>query len=181
MKLLLVVHHRLDLWNVPAWFVERIGREFPELEILHRDSYEGVEDHLRDAEILFTISLNAEQFACARNLRWIHAPSAAVHQLLFPALIASDVVVTNSREVHGPVVAEHVMALIFALAKKIPQAVTLQQQRVWGQQAIWSEGAHPKEIAGAMLGLIGLGSIGRRGRRDRRSARHAGNRNPRAC
>ena len=162
MKLLLVVHHRLDLWNVPGWFTERLASEFPHLQIVNRDSYEGVEDHLRDAEILFTISLRAEQFAFARNLRWIHAPSAAVHQLLFPELIASDVLVTNSREVHGPVVAEHVMALIFALAKKLPQAVALQKQQLWGQQAIWSEGEHPQEIAGATLGLIGLGSIGRR-------------------
>ncbi len=68
----------------------------------------------------------------APKLRWIHAPSAAVHQLLFPELVNSDVVVTNSREVHGPVVAEHVMALIFALAKKIPQAVVLQQKHDLG-------------------------------------------------
>jgi phosphoglycerate dehydrogenase-like enzyme len=85
-----------------------------------------------------------------------------VHQLLFPQLVKSEVVVTNSREVHGPVVAEHVMALIFALAKKIPQAVRLQEKRTWGQEAIWKQGAHPREIAGATLGLIGVGSIGRR-------------------
>jgi phosphoglycerate dehydrogenase-like enzyme len=54
------------------------------------------------------------------------------------------------------------MALIFALAKKIPQAVALQQRRVWGQEAIWKGGARPREIAGATLGLIGVGSIGRR-------------------
>lgn len=44
--------------------------------------------------------------------------------------------ITNSREVHGPIVAEHVIALIFALAKKIPQAVLTQEKGVWGQQAI---------------------------------------------
>jgi len=76
--------------------------------------------------------------------------------------VDSDVVVTNSREVHGPVVAEHVIALIFALAKKIPQAAWLQSKRIWGQNAIWNEGPHPQEIAGATLGLIGVGSIGQR-------------------
>jgi len=162
MKLLIVVHHRFELWNVPAWFGERLAREFPSLRVEQHDSYEGIEAHLSDAEILFTISLRPEQFACALKLRWIHAPTAAVHQLLFPAIVQSDVVVTNSREVHGPVVAEHVMALIFALAKKIPQAAWLQSTRTWGQNAIWSEGPHPQEIAGATLGLIGIGSIGRR-------------------
>jgi phosphoglycerate dehydrogenase-like enzyme len=162
MNLLIVVHHRFDLWRVPAWFGKRLSEVFPQMQITQRDNYEGIDDDLREAEILFTISLRPQQFAMARKLRWIHAPTAAVHQLLFPELAKSEVVVTNSREVHGPVVAEHVMALIFALAKKIPQAALLQQKRVWGQDAVWNEGARPRELAGATLGLIGVGSIGRR-------------------
>lgn len=162
MHLLIVVYHRLDLWTVPAWFSQRLLQEFPQLQIAQRDNYEDIEEYLRDAEILFTISLRPVQFAAAPRLRWIHTPSAAVHQLLFAELVNSNVVVTNSREVHGPVVAEHVLALIFALAKKIPQATILQQKHIWGQEAIWNEGRHPREIAGATLGLIGVGSIGRR-------------------
>ncbi len=162
MKLLMVVHHRFDLWRLPDWFGERLVEQFPDLNVSTRNSYEGLEGELRDAEVVFTISLRPEQFAMARNLRWIHAPTAAVHQFLYPEAIASDVIITNSREVHGPVVAEHVMGLIFALAKKIPQAALLQQKRTWGQETIWKEGPHPHEIAGATLGLIGVGSIGRR-------------------
>jgi len=162
MKLLIVVHHRFDLWNVPAWFGARLMDEFPQLLVVQRNSYEGIEEHLKNAEVVFTISLRSEQFAVAEKLRWIHAPTAAVHQLLFPMLVKSDVLITNSAEVHGPVVAEHVMALILALAKKIPQAAAFQQKRIWGQEALWKEGPHPREISGATLGLIGLGSIGRR-------------------
>lgn len=162
MKVLIVVHHRFRLWNVPAWFGERLAVDFPRVESVIRDSYEGIEEHLQSAELIFTISLRPQQFVQARNLRWIHAPTSAVHQFMFPELQNSDVVLTNSREVHGPVVAEHVMALIFALARKIPQSVVFQQQRVWGQEPIWYEGAHPRELAGATLGLIGVGSIGRR-------------------
>jgi phosphoglycerate dehydrogenase-like enzyme len=161
MKLLIVVQHRLNLWNAPAWFGERLGKEFAQLEIVQRNNYEGIEPQLREAEIIFTISLRPEQFALARKLRWIHAASAAVHQFLFPELVKSDVVLTNSSEVHGPVVAEHIFALIFALAKKIPQSALWQAKGHWGQSAIWNEVPHPREIAGATLGLIGLGSIGR--------------------
>ena len=161
MKLLIVVYHRFDLWNAPTWFAERLRKDFPRIEIVHLASYEGVEEQLRDSEIVFTISLRPEQFALAIKLRWIHTPAAAVHQLLIPGVVNSDVVVTNARGVHGPVVAEHVIALVFALAKKIPQAVRLQQRRVWGQELIWNGGPKPCEVAGATLGLIGLGSIGR--------------------
>lgn len=162
MKLLIVVHHKFDLWNVPGWFVERLLQEFSQLQIVQRDSYERAEEDLRGAEIIFTISLRPEQLASAVKLRWVHVPSAAVHQLLFPELVDSDVVLTNSSGVHGMVVAEHVMGLIFALAKKIPQAVRLQQKHAWGQETMWNDVAHPREIAGATLALIGVGSIGRR-------------------
>jgi phosphoglycerate dehydrogenase-like enzyme len=161
MKLLISVHHEFDLWNVPAWFTEKLRADFPQIEVMHADSRESAKKHLPDSEILFAFSLRPEQFRLARNLRWIHAPTAAVHQMLFPELVGSDVVLTNAREVHGPVVAEHVMALIFALAKKIPQAARLQQKHLWGKSAIWNEGVRPRELVGATLGLIGLGSIGR--------------------
>ena len=162
MKLLIVIHHRFELWRAPGWFGERLAEHFPELEVVQRDSYEGIDEQLSEAEIIFTISLRPDQLATTRNLRWIHAPTAAVHQFLFPQLVDSDVILTNSTEVHGPVVAEHVIALIFALAKKIPQATLMQQKHVWGKEAMWREGYFPREIAGATLGLIGLGSIGRR-------------------
>jgi len=162
MNLLIVVYHRFDLWRVPAWFPERLAEEFPRLAIVNRESYDGVEASLRDAEIIFTTSLRPEQFSLCNKLRWIHSPTAAAHQFLFPELVNSDVVLTNSTEVHGPVVAEHVLALMFALAKKIPNAAALQARHKWGKEAIWREGTHPKEIAEATLGLVGLGSIGRR-------------------
>jgi len=162
MNLLIVVHHRFELWRAPVWFSQKLAEEFLALSIVHRDSYDGIDSSLSEAEVIFTISLRTDQFALCQRLRWIHTPTAAVHQLLFPELVNSDVILTNSTEVHGPVVAEHVMALIFALAKKIPQAAALQIKHEWGKEQIWSKGTHPKEIAGATLGLVGLGSIGRR-------------------
>jgi phosphoglycerate dehydrogenase-like enzyme len=160
-KLLIVVHHEFDLWNVPAWFSERLQAEFSSVGVVHRSGYEGAEEHLRDCEILFAFALRPEQFRVARKLRWIHTPTAAVHQLLFPELVSSGVILSNAREVHGPVVAELVIGLMFALAKKIPQAVRLKQKHAWGKSSIWNDGPKPREIAGATLGLIGVGGIGR--------------------
>jgi phosphoglycerate dehydrogenase-like enzyme len=161
MKLLIVLHHRFDLWNAPLWFVERLVRDFPGLEITHLSNYEHIEDEIRDAEIVIAWSIRPEQFKSAKKLRWVHSPAAAVHQLMFPELIDSDVILTNAREVHGPVVAEHTIALIFALAKKIPAAVRLQLRRLWGQEQMWNRLPRPREVAGAILGLVGIGSIGR--------------------
>ncbi len=161
MKLLIVLHHRFELWQLPVWFIEKLRGQFPQIEVVHRDNYETVEDDIHDAEVVFTLSLKPGQFEAAQKLKWIHCPAAAVHQFSFPELIKSEVILTNSRDVHGPVVAEHVMALIFAMAKNLHLAARYQQKHVWGQEQIWYSHPHPRQIAGATLGLVGVGSIGR--------------------
>jgi D-2-hydroxyacid dehydrogenase (NADP+) len=160
-KLLIFVHHPFDLWTVPAWFPERLRADFPQLNVVHLPDYKRVDTEILDAEIAIAWSVRPAQIAATKKLRWIHSPAAAVHQLIFPELIDSDIVLTNAREVHGPVVAEHVIALIFALAKKIPDAVRLQEKHEWGQQRMWDELPRVREVAGATVGLVGLGSIGR--------------------
>jgi phosphoglycerate dehydrogenase-like enzyme len=161
-KLLVLTHHRLDFWIAPGWFSERLRKEFPAFTVAQWNSNDRVEERIGDVEVMFTGSLRPQQLLAAKKLRWVHSQSAAVHQFMFPEFVHSDVLLTNSREVHAPVVAEHVMAMIFALAKRIPAATRYQQQRVWGQEAIWRGRVRPRDIAGTTLGLIGLGSIGRK-------------------
>lgn len=159
-KLLIVIYHRFELWRAPEWFVERIQRGFPNVEVVRRDDYNAMEQELPDADVLMSWSITPEQLAAATKLRWIHSPAAAVHRLMIPELIESDVVVTSASGIHGPVVAEHVIALVLALAKRLPSAVRYQLQKKWGQELLWNERPRPREIAGATLGLVGLGSIG---------------------
>jgi phosphoglycerate dehydrogenase-like enzyme len=160
-KLLIATNHRLDLWTAPEWFSDRLRRDFPGVNVVRLTNNENIAQEISDSEVAFTFALRPEQLQAARKLRWIHSPAAAVHQFLFPEFVNSDVILTNARDVHGPVVAEHVIALIFALAKKIPLAVRFQQQHVWGQEIAWHAGQRPREVAGSILGLVGLGSIGR--------------------
>jgi phosphoglycerate dehydrogenase-like enzyme len=120
MKLLIFVHHPFDQWNVPGWFPERLQQDFPRVSVVNLPDYKRVDQEIVDAEIVVAWSIRPEQVRTAARLRWIHSPAAAVHQLMFPEVVDSEIILTNARAVHGPVVAEHVIALIFALAKKIP-------------------------------------------------------------
>ena len=160
MKLVFCVQHPFSLWQVPEWVAERLRQEFPALEVVLLHSYKGLEDAVADADVLVAWSLRAEQFKAARKLRWIHSTTAAVHALLIPEVVASDVVVTNSRNVHGPVVAEHAMALIYALAKRLHVARDEQHKKRWAKDILWDSPARPRELAGATLVLVGLGAIG---------------------
>jgi phosphoglycerate dehydrogenase-like enzyme len=160
MKLLVMIQHKFELWEAPVWFDQRLRQDFPGLQIVRFSTRDGREEELDDAAIIFTWALKPEQFQRAAQLQWIHCPAAAVHPLIFPELVNSNVVLTNGRNVHGPVVAEHVLALIFAVAKNLPYAMRLQVRHVWGPELMWTESARPREVAGATLGLVGVGSIG---------------------
>lgn len=161
LKLLIVIYHPFELWRAPERFAERLRKEFPDLEVVRLDDYRQVDAELPDTDILMSWSILAEQVKAAKKLRWIHSPAAAVHRLMIPELLASDIRVTSARGVHGPVVAEHVIALVFALAKRLPSAMRYQAQKKWGQALLWNEAPRPCEIAGTTLGTVGLGSIGR--------------------
>ncbi len=159
-KVVIAVRHPFELWNAPAWVSERLRREFPEIEVVHLPDYKGLDKEIANADVFIGWSLRPEQLRTATKLRWVHSPAAAVHQLMTPELVASDIPVTNAAEVHGPVVAEHAIAVVLALAKRLPAAVRYQEQHVWSQQQLWSERPHPREVAGSTLLLVGLGNIG---------------------
>ncbi|HZU21964.1 MAG TPA: D-2-hydroxyacid dehydrogenase [Terriglobales bacterium] len=153
-----VIHHGFSLWHAPDWLKPRLERDFPQLEIRLHDNYDDLERWIGDAEIFLGWSLRGPQVKAARKLRWIHSTAAAVHQLMSPELAASDIMVTNARSVHGPVVAEHALALIFAASKRLSWCAHFAGQKHWAQNEIWD--LRPLEIAGATLAVIGLGSIG---------------------
>jgi phosphoglycerate dehydrogenase-like enzyme len=161
MKVVLAIHHPFELWNAPEWLGARLQREFPQLRFVQLAGFERLGDEIADAEVFIGWQLRQEQLRRASKLQWIHATTAAVHQLMFPELVASGVRVTNSTDIHGPVVAEHAITLVLALCKGLPLAAVFQTKRHWGQQDLWDSGMRPREIAGAKLGIIGLGAIGK--------------------
>ncbi len=161
MKLLIAVHHRFGLWQAPEWFAERLRCDFPQLEVVHLSAYDLVTEEIADADIAISWSLRGEQIQGAKKLKWIHSTATAVHGLMSPELRASEIIVTNARDVHGPVVAEHAMALAFALTKRLPQAVRFQQQKHWAQHDLWEASPRPRELNGATMAIVGLGGIGR--------------------
>lgn len=161
MKILIAQKHWFSLWVMPDSVVERLRADFPSHEFVYIKDYAEIDREIPDAEVFIGWTMRPEQLAAARKLRWVHSPAAAVHTLMFPELVVSSVLLTNAREVHAPVVAEHVMAVMLALAKRIPDCVSMQAKREWGQQALWDKQPRPRELHGDTLGIVGLGSIGR--------------------
>lgn len=160
MKLVIAIPHRFPLWDAPVWFSERLRSEFPELEVVQLSSYESLECEIADADIALCRELKPNQVRAARKLRWIHSAAAAVHGLMIPEIVNSDLIVTNASAVHGPVVAEHAMAMIMAIARRFDLAVKAQTRHQWNQEEIWISALAPRDIEGSTLIVVGLGQIG---------------------
>lgn len=56
-----------------------------------------------------------------RNLQWVHSASAGLEQLMFPALVNSDVIVTNARGVYSHSLAEYALTACSWFAKDFPR------------------------------------------------------------
>ena len=160
MKVILFQQHKFELWNPPPWVASQLQERFPQLTVVHPATPEELLLELRDAEVAVGSTLPPDELARAPKLKWVHSPAAAVHQFMVPEFIASSAQLTNGREVFGAAVAEHVIALMFALARQLPACARFQAQRVWGQQLLWNARTRPRTLAGATLGLVGLGAIG---------------------
>lgn len=160
-KLLVCVRHSFSLWNPTPEMPGRIRARWPEMRVVHLPSYDGIERELPDTDIFVGFSLRAEQLAFARKLKWLHSTAAGVGQLMYPELRKSGINVTNASGVHKVPMAEHILGMLIALARRFPDCARYQQQSRWAQQELWDEAVRPRELRGQVLLFIGFGAIGR--------------------
>jgi phosphoglycerate dehydrogenase-like enzyme len=102
----------------------------------------------------FTSDAVRPAWPAADTLRWVHTASAGVDRVAFPDLLASDVVLTNSRGVFDRPMAEYVLAAVLAFAKDLPATLRLQDGRHWQHR-------ETERVAGRSAVVVGSGPIGR--------------------
>ena len=149
------------VWNLPPGTLERLKASFPDVEFLSPPDRAAADRELARADAVFGWAVTPKNFASARRLRWIHVSAAGVTPLLFPALVESDVVLTNGRGLHSVAMAEHTLGVILAFARKLHLARDAQRERRWTQKDLWSQSPPFSFLAGGTLGLVGFGTVGR--------------------
>lgn len=159
MKVLVAIYSPVSLWNIPPSHVDQLREAFPQHTFVHVVDEAGVAAHMGDADVAFMSELRPDHLAGARRLRWIHSPAAGVGSMLFPAMVDSAVVVSNSRGMSADTIAEHVLGVTLALFRKLPLALRSQTARHWAQNDML-EPPPQRTIAGSDVLIVGLGSIG---------------------
>src|SRR5262245_316929 len=107
----------------PRRMVDHLVATFPEHRFVTAADDEELGHALPDVDVAFTAWIDPRMVSTLTRLRWIQAPLVGVNQLMSPELVASDVVVTNARGIRARAVAEHVLAVLFALARRLDVAI----------------------------------------------------------
>ena len=146
-------------WNIPDLHVERLRREFPHHSLLHAASEQRALELIPPAQVAFMPELRPAHLAAAPRLRWVHSPAAGLGGMLFPAMMESPVVLTNSRGISADTIAEHVIAVTLARFRRLSLAFHSQSIRQWAQEA-YPAPPGLRTILGSRILIIGLGAIG---------------------
>ena len=160
MNVLVGVISPAAIWVIPRSFIEGLRRRFPQHTFLEAWDREAIRRQLPDADVAFTPFVDRDVFPSATRLRWIQSPAVGVGSLMFPELLASPVFVTSARGIRARSIAEHVIGVTIALARRLPAAWRAQQAHRWAQDELEGPDSGVRVLNGLQMGIVGLGSIG---------------------
>ena len=161
MNILVAVISEATAWILPRHYVEQLRRDFPQHTFLDAWDRDTLRQLLPDADVAFTPFVDRAVFAAATRLRWIQSPAVGVGSLMFPELLASDVVITTARGIRARAIAEHILGVTIALARRLPTAIRAQVEHRWAQADIEGPDIDVRTLHGERMGIVGLGAIGR--------------------
>ncbi len=135
-------------------FRER-GVEVDEITGKTKDELIAIIDQYDGLAIRSATKATKDVIAAAKNLKVIGRAGIGVDNVDIPAASAAGIVVMNTPFGNSITTAEHAIALMFALARQLPEADASTQAGKWEKNRFMGV-----ELTSKTLGLIGAGNIG---------------------
>ena len=140
--------------NYQEHWPERLRQEIPDIDVHLCPTVGEAMEVIGDADAAFG-DIVPELLERAGSLRWIACPQAGPTAGYYhEALIDSEVVVTNTREIYNDHISAHIMALLLGFARGlqvyIPQQV----------EGVWLQGYETVYLPEATIAVVGVGGIG---------------------
>lgn len=146
----------------PMGSLDALKAMAPGVEFVVVNSLEQMAAAAADADAIMSgdsVVCSDKVLAAAKRVRWVAVYSAGVEECLGKKeLEKPGVVLTNMRAVAGPVMAEHVIALTYGLARSLQVSIARQARgEGWG---VGFAGSQPQSLTGKTMLVVGLGGIG---------------------
>ena len=105
-----------------------------------------------DAIATFGSTLTPPLLAAARRLRWVHSLGTGVDSIADNPDLGADVLVTATRGIQGPAIAEMAFCMMLALSRDLPRNLKNQTACRWER---WPAAL----LYGKKIGILGVGAI----------------------
>ena len=115
---------------------------------------------IRDAEAYFGFGIPRPLFLENRRLRWVHSAAAGVGSALYPEMVESDVLLSNSAGVHAIPIAEYVVAGVLHFFRGLDVAAAQQREGRWEKTFFVAPDSPVRELTDARILIVGAGGIG---------------------
>ena len=155
-------------WRRPIKIVTLYGEEAalplraiaPDAVVVGVNDLAEAAEQIADADVYFTDWCSDEVISKGVSLRWVHTWAAGVDTCVSrPEFVERDILLTNTQRVYAVPISQHAIALMLALANKLPQYHAEQASGEWTGFLNVYERAHI-ELEGKTMFVVGLGGIG---------------------
>jgi phosphoglycerate dehydrogenase-like enzyme len=146
-----------------AYQIEPVIRaRLPEVRVFQEYTTEAMRPRMPEVDVLAVSGAwHDSLLESADKLKWIQAIGVGYNQFPLDELQRRGIRLSNAVGVNANAVSEHALALMLALARRLPEARDNQHRKHW-RQMISDPRAREDEIGGKTLGIVGLGAIGNR-------------------
>jgi phosphoglycerate dehydrogenase-like enzyme len=117
-------------------------------------------DAIATAEVYFGFGITRDLLLAAPRLRWVHSATAGVSSLLFPEMVASHVILTNSAGIMGDPIAEYVLAGVLYFLRGLDVALEQQRRAEWNKEPFVGASSRVRELSDCRALIVGTGGIG---------------------
>ena len=146
--------HVLILNKDAKWFAEQLSPICGGYVFHPAETYDEAKSFFDEAEILIGLApfLRDELFLAMPKLKWVHALTTGVDNLLRSPALKHDVVLSNSNGFHGPQMSELAFLLMLSAARDYPRMIENQNNQNWER---WPQPL----LYGKTACILGLGVI----------------------
>jgi D-2-hydroxyacid dehydrogenase (NADP+) len=136
------------------YFAPKLKQAFPALDIITAPDLPESVPRFPEADVIMAVGhgFNDERLAKAQKLKWIHAMTTGFDAIVGSRTLRPDIVLTTTRGIHGPQMAEMAFLYMLNLARDYPRMHDNQRKHLWQR---WTQvRLHGKTVVITGLGLI---------------------------
>jgi D-2-hydroxyacid dehydrogenase (NADP+) len=160
-KIVVNLHHPMPFFCIPIESVKLVREKCANSNIVLISDERELLKEIKDADIYFAWRITREVYKAANKLKWFHSGVAGVGASLFPEIVESPLIITNSRGISASTIAEHALFLMLALSRQMKIYFNYQINHYWAKNELIAQYKIPQVLEGKSLGIIGLGHIGK--------------------